>query len=168
MLAPSPQFCRDISVRPNSDQHSHGAGKYDAVIRTAGGVRNREKSASVDCIDLLAQGDKSLALCAKRANELTAVCRALGAIAARTLRHCPLSPHSQKMFVSAARSSVGSSLTPAVRRLRRGLCRLFHRMQKAQGRLDTSCDAQMDINQLATSGLPAQHPRASGIASRTF
>ena len=67
----------------DSHQHSHAAGKYDAVIRTAGECETTGEVCLSHCIDLLAQGDKSLALCAKRANELTAVCRALGAIAAQ-------------------------------------------------------------------------------------
>lgn len=67
----------------DSHQHSHAAGKYDAVILTAGECVTTGEVCLSHCIEVLSQGDKSLALCAKRANELATVCLALGAVAAQ-------------------------------------------------------------------------------------
>jgi len=62
-------------------QHSPDAGKNAAVIKTASDCETTGEICVSHCIELLSQGDKSLGLCAKRASELIAVCRALGAIA---------------------------------------------------------------------------------------
>lgn len=67
----------------DANQHSHAPGKNDAVIRTASECETTGEVCLNHCIEILAQGDKSLALCAKRSNELISVCRALAAIAAQ-------------------------------------------------------------------------------------
>jgi len=64
-------------------EHSQGAGKHAAVVKTAGECETTGEVCVSHCIGLLSQGDKSLGLCATRASELIAVCRALSAIAAQ-------------------------------------------------------------------------------------
>ena len=62
------------------DHHHHGA-KHQALVDGASDCIKTGEACINHCLDLLAQGDKEMAACAKSVNELLAVCAALQRLA---------------------------------------------------------------------------------------
>lgn len=72
------------------DHHHHGAGAdYSALAHSATHCVMLGEACIDHCLDLLAQGDKSLAACAKSVEQLLAVCNALRQMATYKSAHVP-------------------------------------------------------------------------------
>ena len=63
--------------------HHHGAGAYQTLADTAGDCVSKGEVCLTHCYDLLSQGDKSMASCAKSVREMLALCGALRSIASQ-------------------------------------------------------------------------------------
>jgi Cys-rich four helix bundle protein (predicted Tat secretion target) len=63
------------------DHHHHHGAKNQALINGASDCIKTGEACINHCLDLLAQGDKEMAACAKSVNELLAVCAALQRLA---------------------------------------------------------------------------------------
>jgi Cys-rich four helix bundle protein (predicted Tat secretion target) len=77
-----------------ADAHAHhhhhgGAGKYEAVMHSAAHCVMTGEVCLAHCHMVLAEGDKSMAECAKSVNELVAACTALRALAAQESPRLP-------------------------------------------------------------------------------
>jgi Cys-rich four helix bundle protein (predicted Tat secretion target) len=71
------------------EHHHHGAGKYAAVSGTARVCVEKGEICAAHCIELLAEGDKAMAACARSVSDMLAVCRGLASLAARESRYVP-------------------------------------------------------------------------------
>lgn len=71
--------------------HEHHAvsSRNDALIAAAADCALKANVCQQHCIDLLGQGDKSMAACAKSASQAAAVCTALQQLASADSRHLP-------------------------------------------------------------------------------
>lgn len=78
---------REGQAAHHEHEHHHGAAKsgapHDALVRSTAECIGRGEVCLAHCIDLLATGDTMLAECAKRVNEMIALCGALRTIAAQ-------------------------------------------------------------------------------------
>ena len=64
-------------------QHSHGGGANDGLVRTSSACVSTGDVCLTHCVDLLLQGDKSMADCAASVRQMLAVCNALLSLAAQ-------------------------------------------------------------------------------------
>jgi Cys-rich four helix bundle protein (predicted Tat secretion target) len=81
--AASSTFAQDHS------QHSHGAAPNQALINDASQCVSAGEVCLTHCQEMLAQGDKSLADCAKSVRELVTVCGGLRSLAAQNAAILP-------------------------------------------------------------------------------
>lgn len=63
------------------DHHHHHGAKNQALVDSASDCVKTGEACINHCLDLLAQGDKEMAACAKSVNEMLAVCAALQRLA---------------------------------------------------------------------------------------
>ena len=75
-----------VTTIPNADaqsehQHSHGSAPYQTLADRAGDCVSKGEVCLTHCYELLAQGDKSMASCAKTVREMLALCNALRSLA---------------------------------------------------------------------------------------
>ena len=75
----------------HDQHHAHhaGAGKYDAVMHSAAHCVMTGETCLDHCHQVLGEGDKSMAECARSVNELIAVCTALRSLAAQSAPRLP-------------------------------------------------------------------------------
>lgn len=80
-------LAREGQAAHHEHEHHHGTAKtgaaHDALVRATAECIGRGEVCLAHCIDLLATGDTMLAECAKRVNEMIALCGALRTIAAQ-------------------------------------------------------------------------------------
>lgn len=76
------------AVADHTDTHQHGSGSAPLLDSALHCVKTGEVC-EAHCFDRLAEGDRSLAACARSVNALTAVCGALAVLAAQ---NSPLLP----------------------------------------------------------------------------
>ena len=72
-----------VFAAQDHSQHMHGGGKYAALAAAAGNCVRNGQLCIDHCFDLLGQGDKSMAACARSANQMMAVCATLQQLAAQ-------------------------------------------------------------------------------------
>ena len=77
-----------VTAVPNSaaqspHQHSHGTAALQTLADKAGDCVSKGEVCLTHCYELLAQGDKSMASCAKSVREMLALCNALRSIASQ-------------------------------------------------------------------------------------
>lgn len=63
--------------------HVHGAAAHQTLAQAAGDCVSKGEVCLTHCYELLAQGDKSMASCAKTAREMLAICGALRSLASQ-------------------------------------------------------------------------------------
>lgn len=71
--------------------HHHPAGprKYQALETSTAECRTAGEACLAHCLELLAQGDTTMAACAQNVNQMLAVCDALGRLAAQQSKYTP-------------------------------------------------------------------------------
>jgi Cys-rich four helix bundle protein (predicted Tat secretion target) len=69
--------------------HDHKSARNDKLIAVASDCSLKANVCLDHCIDLLGQGDKEMAACAKSANQAAAVCVALQQLASSESKHLP-------------------------------------------------------------------------------
>lgn len=69
--------------------HHHGGNKYQALIDATAGCLNAGEICLAHCIQLLGEGDTSMAECARNVNQMLAVCRAVHDLAAQESSFLP-------------------------------------------------------------------------------
>ena len=78
-----------VAVAQDHSQHMHTVGPNEALVRTASDCITTGEICLAHVHDMGAQGDTSLARCAKSVAELTAVCAALRSLAAQNAPSVP-------------------------------------------------------------------------------
>lgn len=71
------------------DHHHHHGAKNQALVDSASDCVKTGEACINHCLDLLAQGDKEMAACAKSVNEMLAVCVALQRLATTDSKFLP-------------------------------------------------------------------------------
>lgn len=71
------------------DHHHHHGAKNQALVDSASDCVKTGEACINHCLDLLAQGDKEMATCAKSVNEMLAVCAALQRLATTDSKFLP-------------------------------------------------------------------------------
>ena len=83
-----------VTAVPNSaaqspHQHSHGTAAFQTLADKAGDCVSKGEVCLTHCYELLAQGDKSMASCAKSVREMLALCGALRSLASQEAPSVP-------------------------------------------------------------------------------
>lgn len=68
---------------PHSHQHHHGKARNQALVDSAADCVSKGEVCLDHCFDVLEQGEKEMAACARSVNQLVAVCAALRSLAAQ-------------------------------------------------------------------------------------
>jgi Cys-rich four helix bundle protein (predicted Tat secretion target) len=71
------------AAQSHDHQHHHGKAKYQSLVDSAAHCVATGEVCLDHCVDVLQEGDKTMADCARSVNELIAVCAALRSLAAQ-------------------------------------------------------------------------------------